>query len=205
MALKGPTADMPKGFIVGNERRIIMLDGIGKLAVPLSMAAALSMAAVPASAASAAAEKAPAQAAYVQYRDRDKALRSAMDAVNGSMQQKAQADQEAQAQAQAQAQTQARGSSQRSGSGGAYSGTGRAGRSGGGYQGGSGGHRSTAPRGGGGGYQPAQAPAPSSSHQGGSTDPRDYPNLWAQLQQGSDGPAIDSHGNCFANCSSLNW
>lgn len=186
-----------------------MLNGIGKLAVPLSMAAALSMAVVPASAASAARDGAPAQAAYVQYRDRDKALRSAMDAVNGSMQQKAQADQEAQAQAQAQvqaqAQAQARGSSQRSGSGGAYSGTGRAGRSGGGYRGGSGGYRPAAPRGGGGGYQPAQTPAPPSSHQGGSTDPRDYPNLWAQLQQGSDGPAIDSHGNCFANCSSLNW
>ena len=49
-------------------------------------------------------------------------------------------------------------------------------------------------------YQPAQAPAPSSPHQGGSLNIQDYPNLWEQLQKGDGGPAIDNQGNCIANC-----
>ena len=43
------------------------------------------------------------------------------------------------------------------------------------------------------------ASIPSTQHSGG-FNLQDYPNLWNQLQQGHEGPAIDNEGNCIADC-----
>lgn len=40
--------------------------------------------------------------------------------------------------------------------------------------------------------------APYTQHSGG-FNLQDYPNLWNQLQQGHEGPAIHNQGNCIAN------
>ena len=120
-------------------------------------------------------------------RDAADALQAAIDRVNASVQAKSQADQQAAAQAaQAQAAQQA---SQRSGSLQRKSATSSNRRKG---------YTQSRPTtgqhgGGGGGF------APSTQHSGG-FNLQDYPNLWNQLQQGHEGPAIDNQGNCIADC-----
>ena len=120
-------------------------------------------------------------------RDAADALQAAIDRVNASVQAKSQADQQAAAQAaQAQAAQQA---SQRSGSPQRKSATSSNRRKG---------YTQSRPTtgqhgGGGGGF------APSTQHSGG-FNLQDYPNLWNQLQQGHEGPAIDNQGNCIADC-----
>ena len=121
------------------------------------------------------------------YRDAVGALQAAIDRVNASVQAKSQADQQAAAQAaQAQAAQQA---SQRSESPQRKSATSSNRRKG---------YTQSRPTtgqhgGGGGGF------APSTQHSGG-FNLQDYPNLWNQLQQGHEGPAIDNQGNCIADC-----
>ena len=41
--------------------------------------------------------------------------------------------------------------------------------------------------------------APSTQHSG-EFNLQDSPNLWNQVQQGHEGPAIDNQGNCIADC-----
>ena len=120
------------------------------------------------------------------YRDAADALQAAIDQVNASMQAKSQADQQAAAQAQAQAAQQA---SQRSGSPQRKSATSSNRRKGYTQS-----RPTTGQHGGGGGGS-----APSTQHSGG-FNLQDYPNLWNQLQQGHEGPAIDNQGNCIADC-----
>ena len=115
------------------------------------------------------------------------ALQAAIDRVNASMQAKSQADQQAAAQAaQAQAAQQA---AQRSGSPQRKSATSNNRRKGYTQS-----RPTTGQHGSGGG-----GPAPSTQHSGG-FNLQDYPNLWNQLQQGHEGPAIDNQGNCIADC-----
>ena len=121
------------------------------------------------------------------YQDAANALQAAIDQVNASMQAKSQADQQAAAQAaQAQAAQQA---SQRSGSPQRKSATSSNRRKGYTQS-----RPATGQHGGGGGGS-----APSTQHSGG-FNLQDYPNLWNQLQQGHEGPAIDNQGNCIADC-----
>ncbi|MBI0142246.1 hypothetical protein H3V02_03510 [Bifidobacterium sp. W8106] len=121
------------------------------------------------------------------YRDAAAALQAVIDRVNASMQAKSQADQQAAAQAaQAQAAQQA---SQRSGSPQRKSATSSNRRKGYTQS-----RPTTGQHGGGGGGS-----APSTQHSGG-FNLQDYPNLWNQLQQGHEGPAIDNQGNCIADC-----
>ena len=121
------------------------------------------------------------------YRDAANALQAAVDRVNASVQAKSQADQQAAAQAaQAQAAQQA---SQRSGSPQRKSATSSNRRKGYTQS-----RPTTGQHGGGGGGS-----APSTQHSGG-FNLQDYPNLWNQLQQGHEGPAIDNQGNCIADC-----
>ena len=121
------------------------------------------------------------------YRDAAAALQAAIDRVNASMQAKSQADQQAAAQAaQAQAAQQA---AQRSGSPQRMSATSNNRRKGYTQS-----RPTTGQHGGGGGGS-----APSTQHSGG-FNLQDYPNLWNQLQQGHEGPAIDNQGNCIADC-----
>ena len=121
------------------------------------------------------------------YRDAANALQAAIDQVNASMQAKSQADQQAAAQAaQAQAAQQA---AQRSGSPQRKSATSNNRRKGYTQS-----RPTTGQHGGGGGGS-----APSTQHSGG-FNLQNYPNLWNQLQQGHEGPAIDNQGNCIADC-----
>ena len=121
------------------------------------------------------------------YQDAANALQAAIDRVNASMQAKSQADQQAAAQAaQAQAAQQA---AQRSGSPQRKSATSSNRRKGYTQS-----RPATGQHGGGGGGS-----APSTQHSGG-FNLQDYPNLWNQLQQGHEGPAIDNQGNCIADC-----
>ena len=121
------------------------------------------------------------------YQDAANALQAAIDQVNASMQAKSQADQQAAAQAaQAQAAQQA---AQRSGSPQRKSATSNNRRKGYTQS-----RPTTGQHGGGGGGS-----APSTQHSGG-FNLQDYPNLWNQLQQGHEGPAIDNQGNCIADC-----
>ena len=121
------------------------------------------------------------------YRDAVGALQAAIDRVNASMQAKSQADQQAAAQAaQAQAAQQA---AQRSGSPQRKSVTSSNRRKGYTQS-----RPTTGQHGGRGGGS-----APSTQHSGG-FNLQDYPNLWNQLQQGHEGPAIDNQGNCIADC-----
>ena len=120
------------------------------------------------------------------YQDAADALQAAIDRVNASMQAKSQADHQAAAQAQAQASQQA---SQRSGSPQRKSVTSSNRRKGYTQS-----RPTTGQHGGGGGGS-----APSTQHSGG-FNLQDYPNLWNQLQQGHEGPAIDNQGNCIADC-----
>ncbi len=121
------------------------------------------------------------------YEDAADALQAAIDRVNASMQAKSQADQQAAAQAaQAQAAQQA---AQRSGSPQRKSATSSNRRKGYTQS-----RPATGQHGGGGGGS-----APSTQHSGG-FNLQDYPNLWNQLQQGHEGPAIDNQGNCIADC-----
>ena len=122
------------------------------------------------------------------YRDAAAALQAAIDRVNASMQAKSQADQQAAAQA-AQAQAAQQQASQRSGSPQRKSATSSNRRKGYTQS-----RPTTGQHGGGGGGS-----APSTQHSGG-FNLQDYPNLWNQLQQGHEGPAIDNQGNCIADC-----
>ncbi|WP_416517772.1 hypothetical protein [Bifidobacterium asteroides] len=116
--------------------------------------------------------------------DATAALQAAIDRVNASMQAKSQADQQAVAQAQAaQQQTRQQGATRR-----------RQASSGNGWRGYTQSRPTTGQHGGGGGGS-----APSTQHSGG-FNLQDYPNLWNQLQQGHEGPAIDNQGNCIADC-----
>ncbi|MBH9981146.1 hypothetical protein H3T89_08705, partial [Bifidobacterium sp. W8114] len=67
-------------------------------------------------------------------------------------------------------------------------------------------YRPSANKGGGSGSSPAAGQggggggsAPSTQNSGG-FNLQDYPNLWNQMQQGHEGPAIDNQGNCVADC-----
>ena len=119
------------------------------------------------------------------YQDAVGALQAAIDRVNASVQARSQADQQAAAQA-AQAAQQA---AQRSGSPQRKSATSSNRRKGYTQS-----RPTTGQLGGGGGGS-----APSTQHSGG-FNLQDYPNLWNQLQQGHEGPAIDNQGNCIADC-----
>ena len=112
------------------------------------------------------------------YQDAASALQAAIDQVNASMQAKSQADQQAAAQAAQQQDTnQRRATSSNSGQKGYTQSRSAAGQ------------RSD----GGGGSAPSTQP-------GGGFNLQDYPNLWNQLHNHTEGPAIDSNGNCFADC-----
>lgn len=127
------------------------------------------------------------------YQDAANALQAAIDQVNASVQAKSQADQQAAEQA-AQAQAAQR-QAQRT-----------APSYGGGRNGYTPTYRPSANKGGGSGSSPAAGQggggggsAPSTQNSGG-FNLQDYPNLWNQMQQGHEGPAIDNQGNCVADC-----
>ena len=123
------------------------------------------------------------------YEDAADALQAAIDRVNASVQAKSQADQQAAAQAaQAQKQPAQRQDSTRRRQ--TSSNSGRRGST----QSRRPSYRPSGNRGGGGGGS-----IPSTQHSGG-FNLQDYPNLWNQLQQGHEGPAIDNEGNCIADC-----
>ena len=117
------------------------------------------------------------------YRDAANALQAAIDRVNASVQAKSQADQQA-AQQQAQKQPAQRQGTTRH----------RQTSSNSGRRGSTQSRPTTGQHGGGG-----DGSAPSTQHSGG-FNLQDYPNLWNQLQQGHEGPAIDNQGNCIADC-----